>query len=516
MRHLVFLWSLAMLSPAFAATTNNILLIIADDYGADSSRLYNSPATGASLPPTPNLISLAQQGVVFRNGYAQPVCSPTRATILTGQYAFRTGIGDVVAMGTPALTVAHYTLPEAFAANPSLNYALAQFGKWHLANGMNSPAMFGGWPHFSGSLRGAITSYTSWDKTVNGVQTTGYTNYATTDVVDDARAWILARGAQPWFAWVAFNAPHTPLHKPPTNLAPSYASLPGTTMHINNNPVLYYNAMVEAMDTEIGRLLGAVNLTNTHVIFIGDNGTPNNVLQPPNPAMRGKDTLYEGGVRVPFVIAGPAVTAPGKTNDTPVHTVDLFATILDMAGINMAATVPATNVIDSETLLPFVQGATNLARRAFVQSFNATSPTANDGRMLRRDGYKLIRFDSGTEVFYHLDGDPYEATNLLASALTPVAQSNYYASVLRLAAYQSAIAIPAVTNIVSTASQATLTVPRNTSLHYSLWRASELNDLAWAPVTNAIIVTNGSSSVTLTDTNATAGVYFYRAVATTP
>jgi len=515
MRHLIFLWSLALSGVLSAATTKNILLIIADDYGADSSRLYNTPASGASLPPTPNIISLAQQGVVFRNAHAQPVCSPTRATIITGQYPYRTGIGDVVAAGTPALTMAHFTLPEAFAANPSRNYALAQFGKWHLANGMNSPATIGGWPHFSGSLMGAISDYRNWTKTVNGVQTAGYTNYATTDIVDDARAWILARGAQPWFAWVAFNAPHTPLHIPPASLAPGYAT--NTAVGANRRQYeAMVEAMVEAMDTEIGRLLGAVNLANTHVIFIGDNGTPGNQVQPPYVTMRGKDTLYEGGVRVPFVIAGPSVSTPGTTNDTPVHTVDLFATILDMAGIDLRATVPATNVIDSETLLPFVQGATNLARRAFVQSFNDASPSANDGRMLRCEDYKLIRFNSGTEAFYNLASDPYEGTNLLAGALTPVAQSNYYASVLRLAAYQSAIAVPAVTNIAATASQVTLTVPRNTALHYSLWRAAGLDDLAWAPVTNAIIVTNGSASVTLRDTNATAGVYFYRAMATTP
>jgi arylsulfatase A-like enzyme len=346
---------------------------------------------------------------------------------------------------------------------------------------------------------------------VNGVQTTGHTNYATTDVVDDALAWIQARSTQPWFAWVAFNAPHTPLHVPPASLAPGYAT--NTAVGANRRQ---YEAMVEAMDTEIGRLLSAVNLTNTHVIFIGDNGTPGNQVQPPFVSGRGKDTLYEGGVRVPFIIAGPAVTMPGRTNDTPVHTVDLFATLLDMAGINSPATVPANTPIDSETLLPYVQGATNLARRTFCQSFNDTAPAANDGRMLRRDGYKLIRFNSGSDLFYHLASDPYEGTNLLAGTLTATARSNYNASVLRLAAYQSDIAIPGVTNIAAAASQATLIVPRNTTLNYSLWRAAELNDLAWAPVTNAIVITNGLTSVTLADPGATNGVFYYRAVGTTP
>lgn len=155
---LLFLLATTAIVPA---ASQNILLIIADDYDADSSSLYNSTSNGTSLPPTPNIISLAQSGVLFRNAYANPVCSPTRATIMTGRHGFRTGIGDVVAMGTPALTAAEFTLPEAFAANSGLGYSLAQFGKWHLANGLNAPNTIGGWPHFSGSLQGAISSYTN-------------------------------------------------------------------------------------------------------------------------------------------------------------------------------------------------------------------------------------------------------------------------------------------------------------------------------------------------------------------
>src|SRR6185295_14130392 len=113
-----------------AATSRNILLIIADDYGVDSSSLYNSTNTGASLPPTPNIVALAQQGVVYRNAYSNPVCSPTRACLFTGRYGFRTGIGDVVAgAGSAVLTASEFTLAEAFAANSGLGYQLAQFGK---------------------------------------------------------------------------------------------------------------------------------------------------------------------------------------------------------------------------------------------------------------------------------------------------------------------------------------------------------------------------------------------------
>src|SRR4051794_25685306 len=139
-----------LLSLTSWAEQKNILLIIADDYGVDSSSLYNTNAS-ASLPPTPNVISLAQSGVLFRNAYANPVCSPTRACLITGRYGFRTGIGNVIAgAGSPTLAGTEFTLPEAFAANPSLGYQLAQFGKWHLSNGPNSPNTIGGWPHFAG------------------------------------------------------------------------------------------------------------------------------------------------------------------------------------------------------------------------------------------------------------------------------------------------------------------------------------------------------------------------------
>lgn len=349
-----------------AATPKNILLIIADDYGVDSSPLYNSTNNGASLPPTPNIVSLAQSGVLFRNAYANPVCSPTRACLLTGRYSFRTGVEDVVAgAGSATLSASEFTLPEAFAANSALGYNLAQFGKWHLANGPNTPNTIGGWTNFAGSLIGAITSYTNWTKTVNGVSGIT-TNYATTDLVNDAMSWIQARGTNPWFAWVAFNAPHTPLHLPPTNLCPHYATLSGTASDITANPRKYFEAMTEAMDTEIGRLLTSVDRANTHIIFLGDNGTQG-VVQPPYPANRDKGTLYEGGIHVPFIIAGPSVMNPGRTNDTPVGAVDVFSTILDMAGINRATTIPTHLTIDGQSLLPLLTNAATLSGYSYSE-----------------------------------------------------------------------------------------------------------------------------------------------------
>jgi arylsulfatase B len=503
------LWILSLAGAvAVSAAQQNILLIVADDYGADSSSLYNSTNNGASLPPTPNIESLARAGVVFQNAYANPICSPTRACLITGRHGFRTGVGDViVGAGSATLTAAEFTLPDAFAANSGLGYQLAQFGKWHLHNGPNSPGTIGGWPHYSGSLMGGIANYTNWTKTVNGTSLANYTNYATTDLVNDATAWIQARTNNPWFAWVAFSAPHTPLHKPPNSLCPHYTSLSGTTADINANPRRYFEAMTEAMDTEIGRLLAAVDRTNTHIIFMGDNGTLNSVIQPPFPSSRGKGSLYEGGVRVPFLIAGPAVASPGRTNDTLVHAVDVFATILEMAGINPAATLPTNVIIDSQSVLGAVRSTSNLTRNVYVEKFGTDTPTP-DGRALRNGQFKLIRFTRAAEEFYDLLADPYEKTNLLSGSLTGTPLANYYSLEMRLGLYQTTLAPPTIANFSRAAAQFSVTVARTTNT-YRLWRATALNELAWAPVTNAVLITN-SSNVLLTDTNATSAAAFYR------
>jgi arylsulfatase A-like enzyme len=492
----------------------NILLLIADDYGVDSSSLYNSTNNGAQLPPTPNLALLASNGVVFTKAYANPVCSPTRACLLTGQFSFRTGVGDVIDNGT-SLGTNLFSLPRMFATNSALGYQVAQFGKWHLATGPNSPRNVGGWTNFSGSIPGALVSYTNWTKVINGTQFFNYTNYATLDVMQDATNWIGSRGTNPWFAWVAFNAPHTPLHLPPTNMCPHYANLSGTSADITAHPANYFDAMVEAEDTAIGKIMSYVNLTNTHVIFLGDNGTVNEVIQPPFPNTRGKNTLYEGGIHVPLVIAGPAVANPNRTNATPANMVDVYATILEMAGINSAATIPTNNPIDGQSLLPVLQtNNLTLPRYGFSEQFGTNNPTAaNAGRTLANTRYKLIDFTAKADEFYDLAVDPYEATNLLATAMNATQLANYYSLVMKLGDYQIALAAPVITGFAKTNAQFSVNVQRNLTNIYGLWRASTLDGLNWSPLTNALVVTNGASSVTLTDTNAAAAQNFYRVIA---
>ena len=433
-----------------AHAQRNVLLIIADDMGIDAHGLYNT-AAGASLPPTPNIDSLKATGVQFRNAYAQPTCSPTRASILTGRQPFRHGVTTAVTANDGQVTAGEFTLPRAFAANAGLGYALGHFGKWHLSIGpnmANDPANIGGWPHFSGSLNGGLVggnggsgTYNAWTKTINGVTgpENGTTTYATTDTTNDAIAWINAQGGSPWFAWVAYNAPHTPFHKPPNNLHTYDTTVSGwNTLPIGSNQRTHFHAAIQALDTEIGRLLGSLppaTRANTWVIFIGDNGSPPQVVQQPFTPTHGKNTLYEGGVRVPLLISGPDVVAPNREVNDLVQAVDLYATILEMAGISVAATQPAVKPIDSTSLMPLLENQASTPRFAHAESAGSSLAEDASGETIRSGDYKLIRFNDGTERLHLLTTDPDEQSNLLSGPLPPFAQEAYEQLTSQLATY---------------------------------------------------------------------------------
>ena len=333
-------------------TGGNVLVLVADDLGVDSLGLYGE---GASPPRTPAIDALARSGVVFRNAWSAPICSPTRATIQTGRLGFRTGIGSHVGelAGAPALEPAEVTLPELVRAAP-LPYASAAFGKWHLGNGDVGGALaanVAGYDHFAGSL-GAIPDYHDWVKIVDGVATTE-PSYATSATVDDALAWI-ATAPEPWLCHVAFHAPHKPFHAPPQHLhGVPLAGLPPPDVE----PRPYYEAMVEALDTEIARLLARLGpdvLARTTVILVGDNGTPAEVTLPPFDPAHAKETLFEGGINVPLIVAAPDLPVRGVESAALVHTVDLFATVAQLAGVELDDAFPGL-VHDSVGLLPYLE-----------------------------------------------------------------------------------------------------------------------------------------------------------------
>jgi arylsulfatase A-like enzyme len=396
---------------------NNILLLIVDDWGIDSSPVDNIGAPNA--PIMPNLQSLTSGGVRFLNAYAQAQCSPTRAAILSGRYAFRTGVGSP---GGVDFAAAEVTLADALVANAG--FAAGSIGKWHLGGGDTGPRDRGGWQYFAGA-GGNLNAYDNWQKlTSSGATapvTVTSTNYATTENTTDAINWINSQGASNWFCWIGYNAPHSPFHDAPATVAG--LANPYTAGGNNRRK---YESMLWAMDAEIGRLLSAVDLNTTTVIIIGDNGTPGGVVQSPFTSQHAKATLYEGGTHVPLVIAGKAAQRANTTSDKIVHAVDLYSTILEIAGVNPAS---LGVTLDSQSLVPILNDTDTADRVSVCEAFGTDT---NPGRAIRQGDYKLIIHDdplitTDTAILelYHLPTDVNETNNLLAGTLTAPQQSAY-------------------------------------------------------------------------------------------
>lgn len=446
-------------------TNHNVLLLILDDWGIDSSSLYNT-TPGAELANMPNLDSIASAGLLFTRGYSQPICSPTRATLLTGRQPYQHGVGNP--QGNNTLPATELTFPEIITAEVPA-YGLASFGKWHLGSGNTGPLDTGGWPNFSGTTGGGVPDYASWTrvKIENGVLVDSGTNvtslvpgtysspYATSVQVDEAVSFISSQGTDPWVVWMGFNAPHDPFHDPAPYVTPAGGySTSGTS---NRD---YYIRMLEALDHEVGRLLQSVDLTRTNVIVVGDNGSPGQVDQAPAGGIAGaKGSLTEGGIHVPFFAAGPDVVQTG-TSDKLVHVVDLFATILDITGVNVAAATDGIE-IHSRSLLPIFWG-TDMEDRCIVsEKFGLNAAT--DGRSLIMDDwpdYKLISVQDVTDPtdipfyqMYQLGPDGVEVSTLT----TPPAPGDPWE-----AAYDALVAKDvAMTPVVSQVVRVDIDLPAN-------------------------------------------------------
>lgn len=428
-----------------ALAQDNVLFVTLDDVGVDGIAAYKE---GGSPAPTPTLSALATRGVLFRNAYACPTCTPTRATLHTGRFPFRTGVGG---LGV-SLPLSETALPEIL---PS-TYAHALIGKWHLGNQSNYPNQTG-WSHFSGVLGGGVRSYTNWTKTTNGRQTNS-TVYATTAFVDDALTWIRAQ-TKPWVLSLNFNAPHSPLHEPPSQLH----TYDLTGKNTRRDAEFFYKAMLQAADTELGRLLsslGTATLQKTNIIVLGDNGTPRNILEPPFMAP-GKGSVYEAGVNVPLIVAGPIVSSPGREVASFVHSVDMFHTIAELAGVNARNAVPANVELDGISIVPYLKNANQRSLRqfGFAEKFGSTT---TDDRALRDARYKIILLDQATEELYDLQNDPFEQANLLTRTLTATEHYHYnllQADLARLSDVASWFAfgvgcrgkagVPALTNVLA-------------------------------------------------------------------
>jgi arylsulfatase B len=303
--------------------------------------------------------------------------------------------------------------------NTSDGYSSAVIGKWHVSasSDLNAPEDFGV-DYYSGIIRGSVSDYYNWTQTSGGVQKTINT-YTTTHFVDQSIDWIQQQ-SKPFFLWLAFNAPHTPFHRPPLHLI-SDQSLSGNEAAINANPLPYYLASIEAMDKEIARLITSMTSEqkeNTVFIFMGDNGTPPQVVQAPYIENGAKNTLFQGGVNVTLIICGKDVTRKNIIENALGQTPDMFATLADLAGTG------SVDYEDGKSLKPLLSDASGTKRTfAYSEQFGNTS-TVKDGYTIRNENYKLIHLESGTEYFYQLSSDPFEQNNLLSGSLSNEAQQN--------------------------------------------------------------------------------------------
>ena len=404
----------------------NVIVIIADDLGTDYCGFYEQHGDTAKMP---NIRKLVASGVRFSQAWTNPLCSPTRAAMLTGRYAFRTGVGDVVAgSGSVELDTAEKTIPKLLKSLSKNTIKTANIGKWHLSlakpSQLQYPNYFG-FDHYAGNFSGALASFTNWSKVTDGVTSTS-TTYATTEQVNDALSWLKSNQSSQKFLWLAFNAPHSPFHLPPSHLH-SNLSLPGTAAHINANPKLYFKEMVEAMDMEIGRLMDSLKvwkmLNQTDIIFIGDNGDDAQVNQGKNSS---KGTLFQEGIHVPMVISGPSVVNPNRVNQSLVNTADIFATVFDLFGYSQwNASLPSSKIVDSKSLYSIIQNQTTKVRDWVFAEIFKTTPGTNDGKTMRNATHKLIDLDDGTQRFFNLSKDSLEQNNLISQSFSPDDGQNY-------------------------------------------------------------------------------------------
>lgn len=379
--------------------TPNILLIISDDQGLDASAQYSY---SSELPNTPNLNTLANQGVVFDNVWATPACTTTRATLITGKYGHNSGVTYV-----PAVLTDEHQILQAYidAQVPTANYQSAVFGKWHLGGGtpLASHPNDVGINYYAGNLAN-LADYFEWELTVNGSTTTS-NQYHTTQITNLAADWI-AQQSTPWFAWVAYSAPHSPFHLPPQEL--HNRTLSGTAADISSNTREYYLAAIEAMDTEIGRLIDGLDDTvreNTLIIFLGDNGTPARVIDTSvYENDHAKGSLYQGGVAVPLFVSGVGVSRIGERESALVTVTDLFATIAQLAGSQIS------NIHDSYS---FADSLTNSDAEFQPSIFTQFESASTTGIAIRNQNYKLIEYANGIRELFQVSSDFYEINNLV-------------------------------------------------------------------------------------------------------
>jgi arylsulfatase A-like enzyme len=462
----------------------NMLLIIGDDIGIDvTTNMYpglidslkkqygpsghnhpNYQLIDGRPASTPNLDTLAQSGIRFTHAWTQPFCSPTRASLLTGLYAAKTRVLDY----TNYLTQNHHSFVKDLKEKGG--YSTAVFGKWHMAGLGVYPGMKpkeAGFDLFLGNLHGGLDTYFEYDyhiqddtdppdqyrtekAPVRSLPGIAPTTFAPVVKTADAINWITEQEKnnpdKPWFVWFAFNLCHiTGQQEPNPMVIPNADTMDevsrkemeacigpdgkfGSANVGSCSSEALMRAMTNTMDTMIGKLLETVDKLdpNTYVIYLGDNGTW--MFGPKREFIdnmyitrqgRSKGTAYESGVRVSMAIRGPGIK-PGSQSDEWIHNVDLFSTILELAGLDVPGMVPNRTgnsmvKLDSVSLTPILfKGAKGLRDHNTDYLLSETINPVKQNLMevgARNATYKVICDNNAkTEscVFYNLVDDPLE------------------------------------------------------------------------------------------------------------
>ena len=420
----------------------NFVFFLIDDLGWRDLTSFGSP-----FHLTPNIDALAASGMRFSQAYAaSPVCSPTRASLLTGKHPARLDITDWIGGSQrgemlPAEYVDHlpqdeFTLAEAL---KEAGYTTGYFGKWHLGDDPHLPPSQGFDVNIGGTAAGQPASYfypyraeegrsPFWD--VPGLEDGTEGEYLTDRLTDEALSFIEAHRARPFLLYLSHFAVHTPIQSKPgledrySRRADSLPTLQGprsegehnraTTRLVQDDPA--YGGMVQSVDESVGRILARLfelDLEeNTVVLFMSDNGGLSTLagdrIGPTTnePLRAGKGWLYEGGIRTPMIIRWPGMGAEGVTCLEPVQSTDFFPTMMEMAGL---ALMPDQHR-DGVSLVPLLRETGSLNRNALFWHFPHYHGSGNrPSGAVRAGDWKLIEwFEDGAVELYHLGEDPGE------------------------------------------------------------------------------------------------------------
>jgi uncharacterized protein (TIGR02145 family) len=389
----------------------NVIVILTDDQGYADTGFQ-----GSQDIRTPNIDRIAQNGIVFSQGYVtHPVCGPSRAAILTGRHQDRFGAGRNPLFApndsTMGLPLSEQNMAEALS---EANYRSSFMGKWHLGAHWKMYPLQQGFDEFFGFLSGGHRyfpeEWTLNDNSEAGNQWDGYrtrlmrnngwideNEYVTDALSREGEEFIARQSAEnPFFLFMSYNAPHTPLQATQKYL--------DRFPDISDNARKTYAAMMSAVDDGVGAILDKLEEKgldeNTIIFFLTDNGGASNNASDNSPLRGAKSSFFEGGLRVPFAVSWPAVLPAGTTYDKPVSSMDIMATALAEAGVE------PENPLDGVNLIPFLTGENTSSphETLFWRNFDRNIYTVRNGDL------KLIN-DNGTISVFNLANDLSEANS---------------------------------------------------------------------------------------------------------